>query len=109
MAVSAVQQMIQKYPEKELLAEMLDPYALSRNYGPLPHYFDNFYYPEGLETVPRRYCIEKANQLALDQADYLVAFITRDSGNAAKLLRRARRITKYGRLTVLNLGEKDSF
>jgi len=105
MAISAVQHMICSYPEKELLADLLDPYLLEKTPGPLPLYFDHFYYPEGLEMVPRRYCIEKANQLALDQADYLVAYVTHEGGNAAKLLRRAKQIAKYGRLKVINLGE----
>lgn len=106
MAISAVQQTICKYPEKESLAVMLEPYLLdNRPIPPLPHYFDNYYYPEGLESVPKRYCVEKANQLALDQADYLVAYVKHEGGNAAKLLRRARRMEKKGYIKVINLAE----
>lgn len=105
LAVSAVQQMICKYPEKELIGEMLEPYLLDREPYFLPHYFDHFYYPERLESVPKRYCIEKANQLALDQADFLVAYVARDGGNAAKLLRRARRMEAKGYLRVINLAD----
>ena len=106
MAVSAVQRVICAYPRKELTAELLDPYALDTHASPLlPHYFNNYYYPEGLEMVPKRYCIEKANQLVLDGADYLVAYVARDGGNAAKLLRRARRMEKKGYIKVINLAE----
>lgn len=105
MAISTIQQTIIRYPEKELLAELLEPYFLDGIQRPLPHYFDGFYYPEGLESVPKRYCIEKANQLALDQADFLVTYVCRESGNAAKLLRRAKRMAKIGHLSIINLAE----
>lgn len=105
IAVSAIQQMLCKYPEKELTAELLEPYLLDGRHGLLPHYFDSFYYPEGLESVPKRYCIEKANQLALEQADYLVVYVCREGGNAAKLLRKANRQAKNGRIQIINLAE----
>ena len=107
MAVRAVQQAVCLFPEKELNAEMLEPYFLDGQYGLLPHYFDGYYYPGGLETVPRRYCIEKANQLTLDQADFLVAYVVRDGGNAAKLLRRARKMEKKGYMKVINLAQME--
>lgn len=107
MAISAVQNAICAYPEKELVAVILEPYFLDENFGLLPHHFDRHYYPNGLETVPKRYCIEKANQLALDQADYLVAYVSRDGGNAAKLLRRARRMEKKGYIKVFNLADME--
>lgn len=105
MAISAVQRVICNYPEKELFAEILEPYLLDDRHGLLPHYFGGFYYPEGLETAPKRYCIEKANQLTLDQMDYLICYVTHDGGNAAKLLRRAKRMEKKGYIKVYNLAQ----
>ena len=107
MAVCAVQKVIREHPEREVTALMLEPYFPGDRDILVPHYFDAPYYPEGLETVPRRYCIEKANQKALDMADVLVVWVCRDGGNAAKILRRGRRREKQGDLQIINLAEPD--
>lgn len=41
-------------------------------------------YPEGLETVPKRFCIDKRNRWMLKRADYVVVYIQRNVGGAAK-------------------------
>lgn len=105
MATSVVQRVIQEYPEKAIIAEILEPYFPGERELPVPVYFEGTYYPEGMEMVPLRFCIEKANQKALEESDVLVAYVTHSGGNAAKLLRRARREAKIGCLTVINLGE----
>lgn len=108
MAVSAVQRVICMYPRKEVTAELLDPYIYDTQSRPfLPNHFDSYYYPEGLEAVPKRYCIEKANQLVLDESDYLICYVTRDGGNAAKLFRRAKRLEKKKYIKVLNLADME--
>lgn len=106
MATAAVQRVIREYPEKELLAYILEPYFPGDRVLTVPHYFDEIWYPEGMEEVPKRFCIEKANQKALDASDYLVSYINRSGGSSAKLLRRAMRQSKTGRLTVINLAEE---
>ena len=103
MTISAIQKIICSHPETELIAEILEPYFLDRRDTLLPYHFTGFCYPEGLETVPKRFCIEKANQLALDQADYLVAYVSREGGNSAKLLRRAKKRALEGRLHIIRL------
>ena len=105
LAIAAVQRVIREYPEKEIIADLLEPYFPGDRELLVPHYFDDIFYPEGMETVPPRYCIEKANQKALDEADVLVAYVIRSGGNSAKLLRRARRREKEGSMLVINLGE----
>lgn len=39
----------------------------------LPRGFDGFWYPAGLEQVPRRFAIQRANWLAVEQSEYLIA------------------------------------
>lgn len=100
MAISAVNKAKLRHPD-------LDAYLLLETYTPhgtvyLPEMFDNFYLPEGIETVHPRYAIEKANRMMLKESDFLVAYVNRDGGNAAKILRSAKRQVKEG-LHIINL------
>lgn len=45
----------------------------------LPRGFDGFWYPAGLEQVPRRFAIQRANRLAVEQSEYLIAGCARAS------------------------------
>lgn len=105
MATAVVQRVIREHPEKEIQAFVLEPYFPGDRELTVPHYFDDIWYPEGMETVPKRFCIEKANQKALDASDYLIAYVIRSGGSSAKLLSRAERQAKTGRLRVINLAE----
>lgn len=40
--------------------------------------------PEGIETVPRRFAISWRNRWMLENADFVVAYVTHDWGGAAK-------------------------
>lgn len=100
MAVSAVNKAKLRHPE-------IDAYLLLETYTPhsniyLPDNFDHFYLPEGIELVPPCYAIEKANRMMLKECHYLVAYITHEGGNAAKILRSAKRQVKDG-LHIINL------
>lgn len=105
MATIAVQKV--KARQSELYAYRLIPYHPAEVSVPIPELFDDTYYPFGLETVPRRYAIPRANRLALKKSDYLIAYVNWDGGNSAALLRRARTLEKKGDLKVINLAEKD--
>ena len=56
--------------------------------------FDTLFYPDGMETVPRRYAVPTANRYAIQQADYLIAFVQHPASNSAKLVRYARSLEK---------------
>lgn len=45
---------------------------------------ENSIYPEGLESVPKRFCIDKRNRWMLNKADYVICFVTRNIGGAYK-------------------------
>ena len=57
-------------------------------------------YPEGMETVLRRFAIDWRNRWMLKQADYVVTYITHSWGGAAKFAEKA---VKSGK-RVINLG-----
>ena len=100
MAASAVEKAKAYNPE-------LDAYLLLETYMPhrrvyLPGGFDHYFLPDGIETVHPRYAMEKANRMMLRQCDYLVAYVIRDGGNSAKIMRSARCQEKEG-LRIINL------
>lgn len=105
MATASVQRIKMNCPE--ICAYRLLPYFPGEHSVMVPEQFDGTYYPEGMEMVPRRFAIEKANQKMLAASDYLLAYVCRDGGNAAKLLRRAKSLEKRGGLRIINLAEKE--
>ncbi|MBR0303195.1 MAG: hypothetical protein IJQ80_05045 [Clostridia bacterium] len=46
--------------------------------------FDNTLYPEGLETTPRRYCIDKRNLWMINRSDIVITHIVRPCSRAEK-------------------------
>ena len=50
--------------------------------------------PEGIETVPRRFAIDRRNRWMLQQSDYVVAYVTHSWGGAAKFANEAKRLGK---------------
>ena len=61
-------------------------------------------YPEGLESVPPRFAIDKRNEWMIRQADICLCYVTSPGGGAHKFMKRAERAG----LTVINLGSKVS-
>ena len=59
-------------------------------------------YPEGIETVPKRFAIDWRNRWMLKQADYVVTYITHSWGGAAKFAEKAIKSGKH----VINLHHK---
>ena len=59
-------------------------------------------YPDGLETVPRRFAISHRNRWMLRQTDYVVGYIIHSWGGAAQFFVQAKRQGKQ----VINLGEE---
>ena len=59
---------------------------------PLPDGFDGTLFPDGLETVPKRAAILRANQYMIHHCDYLIAYDAGRIGNTRKLVAVARKI-----------------
>ena len=57
-------------------------------------------YPEGLETGPLKFAIDRRNQWMLSRADFVICYIRRTWGGAYKFARTA----KHREKTVINLG-----
>ena len=59
-------------------------------------------FPEGLETVPRKFAVDRRNNMMLDWSDIVVTYITRSGGGAAKFRELAE---KKGKV-VINLAQQ---
>lgn len=101
MAGQAVIQAKQRHPEIKLLA--LLPYYNPLKAPDLIPGFDGSLYPEGMETVPKRVAIVRANRHMLGCCDYLIAFDCGHIGNTGSFMKAARRYEAKGRLHIENL------
>ena len=63
--------------------------------------FSDTIFPEGIETVPKRYSISWRNDWMLKRADYVVCYVNHSWGGAAQFVEKA---IKQGR-EVINLAE----
>ena len=70
--------------------ELLLPYHPSERPIEPPNGFDGTFYPPGMECVPHRLAILKANRYMVDHSDCIIAYI-RHPGNARNLLEYARK------------------
>ena len=103
LAGFAVKQIKEQNPQVSL--RLLLPYHPADRPVETPDGYDGTYYPEGLEKVPKRYAIVKANKLMIDSSDWLVAYVSHGASNSGKLLEYALLQQKLQRLNVLNLTE----
>ena len=93
----------QRYPDITLM--LLLPYHPEARPVNLPEGFDGSYYPEGMENVPRRYAIVRANKLMVDASDWLICYVWHTASNSRNLLEYARRREKKGWIQIENLAE----
>ena len=66
--------------------------------------FDDTIYPEGLETVPKKYAISHRNRWMVEQCDCVVAYVAFTDGGAAQFVRLAEKKGKQ----IRNLADPPS-
>lgn len=99
IAASAVKRAKQRHPE--VLLMLVLPYHPAERPVEIPYGFDGTYYPEGMESVPRRFAIVQANRRMVDGADWLIAYVRHGASNSRKILEYAQ---KQG-VSCINLNE----
>lgn len=77
----------QSHPEISLW--LLLPYHPAEQKVEVPEGFDGSFYPEGMEKVPRRLAIVKANRYVVNHVDFIIAYVNHWASNTQKLLRYA--------------------
>ena len=89
MAAKTVIAAKERHPEITL--SMLIPYHPAERPMELPKGFDNTFYPSGMEKVPRRLAIVRANRYMVDHVDYLIAYAWHPASNARDLVEYAKK------------------
>jgi len=105
MAAHTVKAAKKRHPEVTLT--LLLPYHPFDRPIPTPQGFDGIFYPPGMETVPKRAAIIRANRYMVDHSDYLISFAWHPASNARNLVDYARRREKQGRLRITALDLKE--
>lgn len=89
LAASAVKEAKRFYPEVRLT--LLLPYHPAEQPIPTPDGFNGTFYPPGMESVPRKAAIIRANRYVVDHVDYLIAYAWHPASNARELVEYARK------------------
>ena len=71
LAAEALRRAKERHPGIRL--RLLIPYHPAQRPVDVPSGFDGTYYPEGMETVPKRLAILRAGQMAAGESEYLIA------------------------------------
>lgn len=88
MVIRALQQTKTKYPDIVLL--LLTPYHPSVKKVIKPDGFDGIYYPEGMEFVPHRAAIVRANEKTISESGFLITYMVHTASNTEKFVKYAR-------------------
>lgn len=92
-----------KAQHPEITLSMLIPYHPSQQRVELPPGFDSSFYPLGMEKIPRRLAIVRANRYMVDHVDYLIAHVWHPASNARDLLEYARKRERKELIRICNL------
>ena len=98
LAASAVKEAKRFYPEVKLI--LLLPYHPAERPISTPGGFDGTFYPPGMESVPRKAAIIRANRYVVDHVDYLLAYVWHPASNARELVEYAKSREKKGSLII---------
>lgn len=106
IASTAVKATKKKHPQITLMRVL--PYHPAERAIDIPYGFDGTHYPEGLENVPKRFAIVRANKIMVDTSDWLIAYVRHGASNSRKLLEYAQRREKKGLIQIINLAAENS-
>lgn len=101
----AAQAVIEAKKRYHVALSLLLPYHPYDHPIQTPKGFDNTFYPPGMECVPKRVAIVRANLYMIQNSDYLIAYDKGYIGNTRDLVAAARRREKKGLMGVENLAE----
>ena len=105
LAASAVKEAKRFYPEVKLI--LLLPYHPAERPISTPDGFDSTFYPPGMESVPRKIAIVRANRYVVDHVDYLIAYAWHPASHARKLVEYAKSREKKGSLIITLIKPND--
>ena len=102
LAAKCVKATKKRHPVVTLI--LLLPYHPYDHPTPMPPVFDGTFYPPGMETVPKRAAIVRANRYMVEYSDYLIAYVRHSVSNAWDLVEYAqkRQMTGLIAITILS-------
>ena len=98
LAAKCVKLAKKRHPEVTLI--LLLPYHPYDRPTPTPPGFDGTFYPPGMETVPKRAAIVRANRYMVEHSDYLIAYAWHPASNARDLVVHAQRYEELGHIKI---------
>lgn len=101
LSARAVKASKKRHPEVTLA--LLLPYHPYDRPIPTPDGFDSTFYPPGMESVPKRVAIVRANRYMVDHSDYLIAYAWHPASNARDLVEYARKREARGLIKITEL------
>lgn len=104
LAAKAVKAAKERHPEVTLT--LLLPYHPFDRPIPTPKGYDGTFYPPGMETVPKKAAIVRANRYMIENSDYLIAYVWHPASNSREVLEAARRREARGLMHVTNLSDR---
>ena len=93
-----------RYSEINIM--LLTPYHPAERKAYLPEGFEMSFYPPGMEHVPKRLAIVRANRYMIEHSNYLIAFVWHPASNARDLLEYAQKLELQGKIHIENLADK---
>ena len=96
----AIKKMKEKYPQIDYAVVI--SYLRSKNDPTAPSPSETLF-PDGIESVPKKFAISYRGKWMVEKSDYVIAYVTHDYGGAAQFVRLAERKGK----TVINLTKSD--
>ena len=88
MAAACLAEAKRDCPELRLV--LLLPYHPAERAVVLPVGFDASFYPPGMEAVPRRLAIVRANEYMAKRCDLLIAYAVLQNSNPGRIMRKVR-------------------
>ena len=101
LAALAVKEAKRFYPEVKLT--LLLPYHPMDQPRSTPDGFDGTFYPSGMESVPRKAAIIRANRYVVDHVDYLIAYAWHPASNARELVDYAKGHKRIGKIVITEI------
>lgn len=83
-----------------VMLTLLLPYHPYDRPTPTPPGFDGTFYPPGMETVPKRAAIVRANRYMVKHSDYLIAYAWHPARNARELVEYAQKRGKCRNIKI---------
>lgn len=103
LAASAVKRAKTRHPDVRLV--YLRAYHPAERPEKTPSGFDGSFYPPGMERVPRKLAIVRANRYMVDNSDFLIAYAWHP-GNARELVEYAKKREQRGLIAVVVIGRR---